>query len=319
MNKEIMGLPKEIENYRNKLMPLYWKVPQKIINLWNRYIEPATLYGSGENGAYAYSKGRRLSEGSLIYFAIHAETKGHPEMANGFWRLAYNKSQSPGEPLATKKKKANSNKVQHAERKIAKEPLSLRTWLFTLIRRQGNYSCYAIFLVLPSDREAIRYLEELSTELKIISNETNSLVVALGSDQHLRSDVDGERWSSTIKGDIQKGYSARIGRLFGLDFTQFPCLVIFGNLNSSEQILITLKDMKAEEIAEKMRSIFSIIQKAVNEHNSPLEALQRNQNNQRLKKAGKSLVIGIRYIADVTFKAVIEALATAQVNKQYTL
>src|SRR3972149_2080648 len=197
MNKEIMGLPEEIEKYKNDMMPLYWEVPQKIIRMWNSNIEPTNSYGSGENGAYAYAKGRRLGEDSLIYLAVQADAKGRLEMANGFWKLAYEKFKSPGEPSSAKKKKANSHKAQqYIETKAAKEPLPLREWLFTLIRRQGNFSCYSIFLVLPSDKEAIRYLEELSTELKIISNETNSLVVALGSDQHLRSDVDGESWSS---------------------------------------------------------------------------------------------------------------------------
>ncbi len=194
-----MGLPQEIEKYKNNLMPLYWKVPQQIINKWNNYIEPTNLYGSGENGAYAYAKGRGLSEDSLIYLAVLADAEGHPDMANGFWQLAYHKAKSPREPLSAKRKKINSPKVQQrAERKVAKEPLSIRQWLFTLLRRQGNYSCYSIFLVLPSNKEAMRYLAELSIELKIISNETNSLVVALGSDQHLRSDVDGESWSSTM-------------------------------------------------------------------------------------------------------------------------
>src|SRR5215216_5839549 len=90
MNKEIMGLPEEIEKYKNDLMPLYWKVPQKIIHMWNSNIEPTNLYGSGENGADAYAKGRRLSEDSLIYLAVQADAEGHPEMANGFWKKAYN-------------------------------------------------------------------------------------------------------------------------------------------------------------------------------------------------------------------------------------
>lgn len=64
-----------------------------------------------------------------------------------------------------------------------------------------------------------------------------------------------------------------------------------------------------------MKSIFSIIQRAVDQNKSPIEGLQRNRNSELLKNTGKSLVIGIRYIADVTFKAVIEALANAQINK----
>lgn len=315
MNDEIVGLPKEVAKFKN-MMPLYWDVPQEIIRMWNNNIEATNSYGSGEIGAFAFKKGRRLSEDSLIYLAVLADSKGRLEMANGFWKLAYEKSKSPGRLPSAKKKEFNSHKThQYSDPKATKEPLPLREWLFALLRQQGNYSCYSIFLVLPSNKEAIRYLDELSIELKIISNETNSLVVALGSDQHLRSDVDGERWSSTIKGEVQKGYSVKIGRLFGLELTQYPCLVVFKGLNSSEQILITLKNMTADDIAEKMKSIFSIIQRAVDENRSPIEALKRNRNSEQLKNAGKSIVVLIGNVAGITFKAMIEAAANAQFNK----
>jgi hypothetical protein len=316
MNKEIMGLPEEIEKYKNDLMPLYWKVPQKIIHMWNSYIEPTNLYGSEENGAYAYAKGRRLSEDSLIYLAVQADAKGHTEMANGFWKLAYHKSKSLGEPLSTKKKKADSTKERYAESKVSKAALSLQEWRFALLRQRGKYSCYCIFLALPSDKEVLRYLTELSDELKIISSSASTLVVALGSIQHLRSDVDAESWSSAIKDDIQKGYSVQIARLFGLNFTAFPCLVVFKNLNSSEHNPISLKDMTAEEIAGRMRWIFHIIDKAVREKKSPLEAIQRHGNDEQLRNAGKSLVIGIRNIAGTSLRAAIEAWVNAQINKQ---
>ena len=320
MNKEIMSLPEEIEIYRNRMMAFYWNVPvpRKIIYSWKSYIEPANLYSLGEDGAYAYLKGRSLSEESLIYFAIQADNQGHPKMANGFWKRAYLKSKSPSEPLSTKKKKADSAKMQrYAEPKTSKAALSLQEWRFTLLREHGKYSCYCIFLALPSDKEAIRYLTELSDELKIISSAASILVVALGNIQHLRSDVDAESWSSAIKDDIQKGYSVQIARLFGLDFTAFPCLVVFRNLNSSEHNPILLKDMTAEEIAKKMRWIFHIIEKAIREKKSPLEAIQRHRNDEQLRSAGKSLVIGIRNIAGMTLKTAIEAWVNAQINKQY--
>ncbi|MEK6575574.1 MAG: hypothetical protein AABZ58_14795, partial [Chloroflexota bacterium] len=47
----------------------------------------------------------------------------------------------------------------------------LRRWWHEIQRLGGRYSCYAIFLVLPSDREAIRYLHEFGKELDLISGE----------------------------------------------------------------------------------------------------------------------------------------------------
>lgn len=314
-----MSLPEEIENYRNRMMPFYWNVPWRIKRIWRSDIEPANFCNLGANGAYAYLKGRRLNEENLIYFAIQADTEGYPEMANGFWERAYLKSKSSSKPLSTKKKKADSIKVQpYAEPKASTETLSLREWRFTVLREQGRHSCYCIFLALPSDKEVISYLRELSNELMIISSEANTLILPLGNIQHLGSDVDAESWALAIKDDIQKGYSVQIARLFGLDFTAFPCLVVFTDLNSSEYNLISLDDMTAQEIARKLRWFFHIIDKAIREKKSPLEAIQRHQNDEQLRNAGKSLVTGIRNIAGVTFKAVIEAWVTAQLNKQYT-
>lgn len=87
-----MELPEDLENYRNRMMAFYWNmpVPREIVYKWNSFIEPANLDNLGEDGAYAFLKGRRFGEKSLIYFALQADNKGRPEMANGFWKKAYN-------------------------------------------------------------------------------------------------------------------------------------------------------------------------------------------------------------------------------------
>jgi hypothetical protein len=186
-------------------------------------------------------------------------------------------------------------------------------WRLELVRKLESYSCYCLFLVLPSDKEAIRYLTEFSNELRIISI-PNTLVLALGSNQHLRSDVSGKVWSSAIERDINKGYSAQIASAFNIDYTEFPCLVVLKSLNSSEQISISLKRMTAEEIADKMRLIFSVIQKAITEEKSPLDAIQRQRNNERLKNSGKSLISELRSITSEAFHAIMEAWINAKIK-----
>lgn len=193
------------------------------------------------------------------------------------------------------------------------KPISINEWWQNILKEHGNYSCYCLFLVLPSDKEAIRYLTEYSNELRIISG-TNTLILALGSNQHLRSDVKGEIWSSAIEGDISQGHSAIVASSFDIDFTEFPCLVVFKNLNSSEQISIILKGMSADEIADKMRAIFSVIHKAVNEKKSPLNAIQRQRNSEHLKNSGKSFISELRNVTGKTFQAAMEAWINAKIK-----
>ncbi len=91
-----MNLPQEIEEYRNRMGASYWNksVPRKIAYKWSNEIQSANLYSLGEEGAYRYLSGRNLNEKSLICFAVHAENSGQIEMANGFWKRAYLKSES---------------------------------------------------------------------------------------------------------------------------------------------------------------------------------------------------------------------------------
>src|SRR5690349_7026672 len=87
-----MSLPAEIQNYRNQRNAFRRKVPPNIIYRWESFIVPSNLCSLGEDGAYAYLKRRRLSEGNLVHFAIHAEAMECPDMANGFWKRAYEES-----------------------------------------------------------------------------------------------------------------------------------------------------------------------------------------------------------------------------------
>lgn len=117
MDTEFIRLPEEIERYRNRMSKFYWNktMPQKIKFKWSSEIEAANLYSMGEEGAYIYIKGRNLNEKSLIQFAIQAETFGHLNMANGFWKRAYLKSMSINQSLS-----ANMNRKKPIEHESPK-------------------------------------------------------------------------------------------------------------------------------------------------------------------------------------------------------
>jgi hypothetical protein len=293
-----MYLPHEVEDYRNKILANPPKIPAKIRDNWWSRIVPANLYILGEEGAYIYITkcGGKLGEKTLIHYALQAGVEKQRDMALGFWKRAYLKH-------SNKRLRADLAKTEPSQEPNSSEvTISLHEFWFTLLRVQKKYSCFSIFWVLPSDKEAIRYLTDFSEDLKIISR-PSTLVMTLGSDQRLHADVDSKSLSVEIKSNIE-----RIAPSFSKDFTKVPCLILFSKINSSDGTHVYLKGMTAEEISETMKVIFLIIQNAIKEKRSPIEALQRHQKDERLRHAGKAIIGTMRDLFLLTHRITIEAL-----------
>ena len=64
---------------------------------------------------------------------------------------------------------------------------SLRKWWHMILHQEGRYQCYSIFLVLPSDKEALRYLMDFGTEIDLISDK-DCLIITLGQAEFNLSD-----------------------------------------------------------------------------------------------------------------------------------
>jgi hypothetical protein len=207
---------------------------------------------------------------------------------------------------------------------------SLREWWHNILRDYDKqFSCSAIFLVLPSDKETIRYLTEFGNELDLISGD-DCLVIAIGKTEFRRSGFDekvqkptvaerftsflDEMWNTAINEHVSKGYSVKIAQLFSIEVDKFPCLLVFKDIRSPDHLLITLKGMPVEEIANRMRSIFSIIHKAVTNKVDPLEALEQNQNEETFRKAGKTIMSKVTGFAEKTFETAMEAWINASVK-----
>lgn len=191
------------------------------------------------------------------------------------------------------------------------DPYSLRKWWHQVLHDQGRYSCYAILIVLPSDTEARRYARVFGRELDLISG-TNCLVIALSKKRFKRFGFD--RWGQIVDEEVPQGYSITVAKLFGIDFTQFPCLVVFEDICSPDHIVITLKGMTAEEIAETMRSLFSIIQKAISEKKSPLAVIESKRNKESFRKAGQTIVSKLNSLAGKTFEIAMKAFINAVIK-----
>ena len=293
-----MDLPREIESYRNNILANPPKVPPKIILYWTKRIKEANLHSLGEEGAYKYitKYGGKFSEKTLILYALQSEISTQLAIARGFWKKAYLKH-------SNEQLRADLAKTELSQEPNSSEAtISLHEFWFTLLRVQKKYSCYSIFWVLPSNKEAIRYLTDFSEDLKVVSR-PNILVMTLGSDQRLHVDIDSKSLSVEIKGNIRK-----IADLFNIDYTKFPCITLFSKINSSDGIPVYIKGMTAEEISETMEVVFSIIQNAIKEKKSPIEALQRHQKDERLRHAGKAIIGTMRDIFWITHRITIEAL-----------
>lgn len=163
------------------------------------------------------------------------------------------------------------------------------------------YSCYAIPLLLPSDKDAREYMKTFAHEIDLISGK-NCLVIGFTKSEF--KNLDSDDWGDIIDGKTHQEYGVKISDLFGIGFTQFPCMVVFEDIHSSNHIVVTLKGMTVEEISEVMKEIFSIIRKAVSKNKSPLDALEK----QRKKEKYRAIISELRSLGEKTFETVIEAL-----------
>jgi hypothetical protein len=176
-------------------------------------------------------------------------------------------------PLLLKKLANHGNNKLNNQAIRTEDGLTLREWWHHVIRDYGKFSSYAMFLLLPSDKEAIQYLTEYDKELSLISDK-DCLVLVVTKGGYNNKDFEEDNKQLAIKEYILEGYSVRIAHLFGIKLDTFPCLVVFQDIRSSEHIIVSFKGMTASEIASKIRSIFSIIHSAIIEKQNPLAHVQ---------------------------------------------
>lgn len=313
-----MSLSEDVKNYKNLQLAFHIKVPQKIIDRWQNYIIPRNFSSLGEKGVDAFIGRRKYGEKTLVYHAYQADVERCLEMADGFWKKAYAVSLEEPKPKSKKSNKSVASKQPEKPKVFViegKDRNALRDWWHEILRTHGRYSCYAIFLTLPSDTEALRYLTNYGNELNLIAGE-NCLVVTLSTTGFQRTGFDNEGWRKFIEEQTSNGYSIIVANIFAIPFTKFPCLLLFQDIRSPEHVAVTLTEMTAEEIKTRMRLVFTVIQKAVNDHKKPLEELEKQQNIEFVQKTTKLVANKIGGYADKTFEKAMEAWITAAMKQQ---
>lgn len=206
-----------------------------------------------------------------------------------------------------------------------KDRYELRKWWHGVLRDHDHYTCYAIFLALPGDTEVLKFLTKFSRELDLLTGE-NCLILALERSGFRRYGVDNrlrkiERntllpelpeffekiWIAMMREQVEKGYSLQVAQLFNIEYDAFPCLVLFQDIRSQQHILANFKGMTNLEIATVIRNIFSTVQSAAKSGENPLVALERQRRDEKLVKAGKSIMSELRDLANATFDSAMTA------------
>jgi hypothetical protein len=124
-----------------------------------------------------------------------------------------------------------------------------------------------------------------------------------GFDEHL--------WKISIEEQVFEGYSLKVAQLFNIALSDFPCLILFRDIRSPEHLAVSLKAMKAEEIAEQIRALFSIVNKASADNEDPLTMIEHQRNNEKFRKAGGSIISELRHFAGKSFETALEATINA--------
>lgn len=166
-----------------------------------------------------------------------------------------------------------------------------------------------MFLLLPSDKEVLRYLAEFGKELNIISGQ-ECLVMALSRSEIKEVGFDEDSWSTTILEHTNEGYSEKVARLFDIKLDQFPCMVVFQDIRTPDHIRIPLGDMTAEEIGKRMRTIFDTIREAVSKGDKPLAALAGHLKKEGWLGKGRAIFS----FAGKTFEKAIEISMKAYIE-----
>ena len=329
-----MTLPPDIENYRKEQRFTNPRVPDDINERWLDRVVANDLHTMGERGAELYLKrfGRKIGEQKAVHLAIIAENAGYPDVAEGFWKKAFSlKTDGPtakvkkgDKSTATKKRdgvaESTDGNIPSAHRisdvtllHRVSEPIlqgedkrSLREWWHGILRTHGRYSCYGIFLTLPSDRQVIEYLTKNGTELNQISSK-NCLVIALGKTDFQRPGIDEGSWQKIVIEQTSEGHSVTVANLFGIKYTDFPCLLFFQDIRLPGHIAIKLKDMTTEQIAMRLRLIFTTVNDAIRNNREPLDELRKQQGIELLQQSGQLVANKVGGIVEKTLEKGMEA------------
>lgn len=167
---------------------------------------------------------------------------------------------------------------------------------------QRNYShpLYAVLLAGSSDREVVQLLLNHNDELDAISGSVCGFIFF----RDLRRRKNFEPY-------IYSEYSRRmypLARYIGIDFSKFPCILFFEQLDSGQYIHVSLQGLSQEEIIILVRKLMSHVRQS--KSSRPFDSLRRFKYSQTLVKSSKELGSNVLEIGKAAFVELIKSLAT---------
>jgi hypothetical protein len=191
--------------------------------------------------------------------------------------------------------------------------LILRESWHELLRNYDRYPCCAIFLLLPSDKEVIRYLSENGNELDLISG-SDCLIMVMGNTAVNRPNFKEGFWQEVIAENASEGYSVKVAHFLAIELTEFPCVIFFRGIRDTKHVIVSLTNMSTEQIAEKMRSTFSIIHKATTHQKDVISSLAVYLNLGKVNQKGKAILEKAGNLTEKTIETIMEALIKATIK-----
>ena len=188
----------------------------------------------------------------------------------------------------------------------------IRSWWHDVIRSTERvFPSYATFLFLPSDGDAIKYFTDFYDEVEIMSGENCCLLALTNKDFKLYAQSKDE-WVDDFNLDVTNGYSAKLAQtLFGKDFNDFPCVLLFDDLRSRNCAVISLKELATYEISFLMRDVFHTINTAVSKRKKPIKELQKYMAVEKGRGIAVKITDETIKIITLSFEAVMEAFIKA--------
>jgi len=205
-----------------------------------------------------------------------------------------------------------SGNIKEVDFPVDRPPSTLPNWWDGFRKTHDTYVCYAVILTLPNDKEVIDYVQDYAIELDIISGD-DCLVMMFrkeGSSSipgYHKGKFNVRDWKNIVKKHVHGGYSAILARIFGIEFKDFPCLLLFKEINTTEYTIVSLKGMTSDEIKDVMRSIFTIIASASANSINPIIALNRKKRTKAIGQGGKNIISAVKGVASKTLEAAMEA------------
>ena len=198
---------------------------------------------------------------------------------------------------------------------VTAQPLGnpLREWWHQILRHYDRYPSYAVILALPSDIEALQYLKRFGRELHLITGK-NCSVITLTKLGLMQYGLGDEILPLIVDEHVLEGYCLQVARLFDVGFDEFPCLLLFRDIRQTEHIRISFKGLSAEEIAQEMRIVFSVVDRAVRQCKDPLESIEKHNKRKAISKNTKAVWSNIQSLAGKTLEKMIEVLVETSIK-----